>query len=88
MTYAAIAQAAHDEHLRWRIAACIAQEAPESALHPIAHADAIIWQCCASPGWGQAYAYALDTNVTDPGNDPAVISDGQILAAVQPLVTP
>lgn len=58
------------------------------ALHPIAHADAIIWQCCASPGWGQAYAYALDTNVTDPGNDPAVISDGQILAAVQPLVTP
>ena len=87
MTYHAIATAAQDEHLRLRIAACIAQEAPDDPAHPIAHADALIWQACASPGWGEAYAYALDTDVPEPGNDPAVIGDAMILAAVQPMLT-
>lgn len=85
VTYAAIALAAQDEHLRRRIAACIAQEAPDDDRHPIAHADAVIWACCAAPGGGDAYAYALATDVPDPGNDPAVISDAMILGAVQPM---
>jgi hypothetical protein len=87
MTYSAIALAAQDEHLRRRIAACIAQEDPTDDRHPIAHADALIWQACGSPGWGEAYAYALATNVENPGDDPAVISDAMILAAVQPMLT-
>ena len=37
MTYSAIALAAQDEHLRRRIAACIAQEDPTDDRHPIAH---------------------------------------------------
>lgn len=86
MTYSAIATAAQDQHLRLRIAACIAQESPDSPTHPIAHADAIIWQACGSPGWGEAYASALAADVPDPGNDPAVISDAMILAAVQPMI--
>lgn len=86
MTYSAIALAAQDEHLRRRIAACIAQEDPTDERHPIAHADAVIWQACGSPGWGDAYAYAIATNVEDSGDDPAVITDGMILAAVQPLL--
>ena len=40
----------------------------------------------ASPGFADAYEYALNTDVERPGNDPAVITDGQILAAVQALV--
>ena len=87
MTYSAIAQAAQDEHLRRRIAACIAQEDGADPQHPIAHADAIIWRCCAAPGWGEAYAYALGSAVPEPGNDPAVITDAMILAVVQPLIT-
>lgn len=87
MTYSAIALAAQDEHLRRRIAACIAQEAPDDPVHPIAHADALIWQACASPGWGEAYAYALETDVTDPGAAPAVISDAMILSALQPMLS-
>ena len=86
MTYHAIGVAAQDEALRRRIAACIAQEAPTDQRHPIAHADALIWGACGSPGWGEAYAYALETDVTDPGADPAVISDAMILAAVQPML--
>ena len=34
MTYSAIALAAQDEHLRRRIAACIAQEDPTDDRHP------------------------------------------------------
>lgn len=36
-----------------------------------------------SPGFADAYQYALDTGVPDPGRAQEVISDGQILAAVQ-----
>ena len=86
MTYHAIGVAAQDEALRRRIAACIAQEAPGDPRHPIAHADALMWQCCASPGWGEAYAYALATDVPNPGADESVISDAMILSAVQPML--
>ena len=86
MSYNAIATAAQDQHLRLRIAACIAQEAPDAPVHPIAHADAIQWQVAASPGLADAYSYAVETNVPDPGNDPAVITDAALLAAVSALL--
>lgn len=37
----------------------------------------------AAPGFADAYAYALATGVENPGRAQEVISDGQILAAVQ-----
>ena len=39
------------------------------------------------PRQADAYEYALNTDppVERPGNDPAVITDGQILAAVQAI---
>lgn len=86
MTYNAIAQAAQDQHLRLRIAACIAQERPLDGQHPIAHADAIQWQVAASPGLADAYSYAVETNVPDPGADPAVVTDAALLAAVSALL--
>lgn len=86
MSYSAIAQAAQDQHLRLRIAACIAQERPTDKLHPIAHADAIQWQVSASPGLAEAYSYAVETNLPDPGNDSSVITDAMLLAAVVELL--
>lgn len=86
MSYTAIAQAAQDQHLRLRIAACIAQERPQDGQHSIAHADAIQWQVAASPGLADAYTYAVETDVPDPGNDPAVITDAALLAAVTALL--
>lgn len=38
-----------------------------------------------SPGFSDAYASALVAGVPDPGRDPSVISDAQILSAVQAL---
>ena len=87
MSYLSISQAATDPQLRVRIAACIAQEGAigtsiqEGALYK---ADTIQWQCAAEPGWGEAWESAVASGtVPDPGSDPAVISDGMILTAVQ-----
>jgi hypothetical protein len=43
-------------------------------------------QLAIQPGWREAWESALANGVEHPGADPAVISDGQILAAVQSLL--
>lgn len=43
----------------------------------------VVGQCCAEPGWGAAWDSAIAAEVENPGADPAVISDGMILTAVQ-----
>jgi hypothetical protein len=52
--------------------------------------NAYLW--ASSPGWGEAWEYALLTHADDPnydpGNDPAVITDAMILATVQSLGAP
>lgn len=86
MSYATIAQAARDTSLRLRIAACIAQEGKAGdtlQTGAMARADAIQWQCCAEPGWGEAWESALANAIPDPGNNPGVITDQMILGAVQ-----
>jgi len=42
----------------------------------------------AAPGFSDAYESAVVSGVPNPGRDPAVISDAQILSAVQALNTP
>lgn len=44
------------------------------------------WDMAAQPGFGDAYASAIANNVQRPGQDPAVITDAQISAAVQSLL--
>lgn len=48
------------------------------------------WDMASQPGFGEAYASALVNHPDEPdyrpGNDPAVITDGQILSAVQGLL--
>jgi hypothetical protein len=43
-------------------------------------------QLAIQPGWREAWESALANGVENPGADPAVITDGQILAAVQGLL--
>lgn len=43
------------------------------------------WQLAAAPGFAADYASALAAGVPRPGNDEAVISDAELLAALQAL---
>lgn len=90
MTYSSLAALANDGDFRQRVSACAAeQEAQAGAnleIHPTAWADQNLWQLAAAPGFADAYQYALDTGIERPGFDPAVITDEQILAAVQAVL--
>jgi hypothetical protein len=44
------------------------------------------WDMAAAPGFGDAYASAIAGNVERPGKDPAVITDAQILSAIQAIM--
>lgn len=82
MSYYAQSRLAKDEALFDRVTACAASE---QIPNPQGWSWSLVWQFSAQPGWADAYSYALDTGVQDPGRVEAVISDGQILAAVQAL---
>jgi hypothetical protein len=73
-----VSNLAHDADFRERIAAAVAGQEDQ----PTAWADAHQWRIAASPGFGDAYASALVNGIERPGLDPAVITDGMILAAV------
>lgn len=85
MSYTDVAAMARDGDLRDRLAACAATEGMVDP-HPTAWADKNQWTLAASPGWASAYAYAVNTEVERPGLDTSVITDGQILSAVQFLI--
>lgn len=74
-----------DGDFRQRIAACAATQ-DIGDTQPTAWADANQWWLAAAPGFAAAYASALAGGVERPGRDPAVITDEQILAAVQARV--
>ena len=81
MTYSIHAAAATSPGLRQRVTACAAQE---GAPDPTRWTAAAVWSLITSE-WIDAWAYA---DATHPGEDhganDAVITDGMILAAVQP----
>lgn len=71
-----------------RISACAAEQETQAGADlggsaPPVWAAEHQWQIGAAPGFADAYAYALETGVDRPGKDPAVISDADLLAAVQ-----
>lgn len=90
MAFHDVALLAADGGFSNRVAACYATEALEleAADDPVAWAFAHRWQVAAQPGFGDAYASALAGGVPDPGTDPAVIADAQILGAVQAIGVP
>lgn len=84
MSLSDIAAMATDNDLRLRIAACAATQVivPEN---PGQWANQHQWAIAGSPGWSEAWAYAVLSGNLSPGTDPAVISDAMILAAVQTI---
>ena len=81
MSYFDQSTLARDGDFNQRIAACVSNELPD--VYPPEWAAAHQWQIAAAPGFADAYASAIAGDVPNPGRDPAVISDAQILSAVQ-----
>ena len=71
-----------DEDFIGRVSACAARE-NIGRLLPSDWAGQNVQWIAAAPGFADAYAYALATGVPKPGADPAVITDADLLAAVQ-----
>jgi len=84
MAYSDVALLSQDYDFMQRVNACVAAETQDN---PTAWTQTHIWVVSSAPGFGDAYASALASSVERPGNDPAVISDGQILSAVQGIMT-
>ena len=85
MSYNHIANAAQDSDLRRRVAACFAQQTTGTE-QPEALARVHMWRIAADDDIAAAYAYAVDTEVPNPGRDEAVITDAVLLAAVQTVL--
>ena len=84
MAYADVSLLANDSDFMQRTRAAVAQE---GELDPVGWSNSHNWQMASAPGFGDKYAYAIDTNVPRPGWDEAVISDAEILSAVQAIRT-
>ena len=89
MSYSSIASMAANPSLLTRVAACAAEQGIDS---PVAWANAHMWEVAASPNWATQWDYVKDTwqvNANpDFGARTDVISDADILSAVQALNTP
>ena len=85
MSYNHIADAAQDGDLRRRVAACFAQQTTGTE-QPEALASVHMWRIAADNDIADAYAYAVATDLPNPGKDEAVVTDAAILAAVTAIV--
>jgi hypothetical protein len=85
MAYSDIAMLSMDNDFIQRTRACATTEGIDD---PVEWSMTYQWQMAAAPGFGDKYASALANGIERPGNDPAVISDNDILSAVQALNTP
>lgn len=83
MTYNTVAKMANDYDLRLRVAACAATEGNAS---PVSWAESHMWNIVGAAGWAAAWESALANDKTDLGKLEGVITDGMIIAAVQPLL--
>ena len=84
MAYSDVALLSADNDFIARTRAAVAQE---GEADPVQWSNDHQWQMAGMPGFGDAYSSALVSGVVRPGNDQGVISDPQILAAVQSLRT-
>lgn len=80
MSFATIAKCANDPAFYARVVGCAADE---GVLPPGPAADYTVWPIAAADDVEAAYESALAAANPDPGGDPAVITDGMILAGFQ-----
>jgi hypothetical protein len=95
MSYATISTIAQDPDVAARVRGCLASEVIASQYMSVSKLrdqldlSAKMWLLAASPDWAPAWEYASATTRAEGaptiGNDPAVITDGMILSAVQAL---
>ena len=71
-----------DQDFYLRIAACAENDVDLGDQLATTWAAYHQWAVAAAPGFADAYAYAVANGVENPGRDPAVITDEQIVAAV------
>ena len=91
MAYADISALQQDSDFAQRTIACYAVETlGQGAVDPASWQAQHAWDMATQPGFGDAYAFALNSDPPNPqpGKDPAVITDGMILAAVQSMIAP
>ena len=88
MSYYDVSLLASDPDFAARCMACYATETLQSAdaENPSGWWSAHAWDMAAVPGFGDQYASALAGGVENPGRDPGVITDAQILSGVQALI--
>jgi hypothetical protein len=80
MAYSDIATLTTDNDFHMRTRACVSSE---GELEPVEWTNDHIWEMASAPGFGDAYASAVLNGIQRPGNDQSVISDPEILSAVQ-----
>ena len=80
--YWSVALVQQDVQLQQRVIACAAKEGIPS---PEGWAMLHSWDYAKQPTWGEKYQYALDSGGTEVGKNDAVITDGDILTAVQAI---
>lgn len=85
MAYYDVSLLSNDNDFRNRCTACYSAERP-SDNGPTGWVADHAWQLASTPSFGDKYAYAIATGVPAPGRDESVISDGDILAAVQAIL--
>lgn len=86
MSYAGQGDLAQDQDFRDRLAACAATQGIQQAAKWAVDNS---WLLSASPGFADAYSYALEVGTEkNPGRSQAVIPDLDILAAVQAQLRP
>lgn len=85
MAYSDIALLSSDNDFILRTSACAATEGIDD---PQTWSNDNRWSMAAMPTFGDKYASGIANGVERPGNDPAVISDSDILSAVQSLNSP
>ena len=84
MAYSDVALLSADNDFILRTRAAVAQE---GEADPVQWSLDHQWQMAGIPGFGDKYSYAILNGVPRPGNDQSVISDSDILSAVQSLRT-
>lgn len=81
--YSDVALLSMDNDFILRTRAAVAQE---GVADPVQWTTTYQWQMASTPSFGEKYGYALANNNPRPGWDPTVITDPDILAAVQHII--